>query len=179
MDEHACPLCGHNKVRKRYKKVDLEESLRRAEEAKAARMVEWNNKAVDARGDEPRRGKVLQQEYWCICFQLGGSKKERCLCSLGPFTDKDREDIPAWYEEYQFDNGDEERLTVSQTVGTLVNEMTTSALEVSMCFVEIILLQCVCVPTKMILSLILKDGPKLCTPNESSPDSGQYAGIGC
>jgi hypothetical protein len=128
--KHACPLCNHYKVRKRYLKGELEASLSQAEEDKATRKVAWNNMAEDVRGEAPRRKRILQQEYWCVCYQIGGSTKDRCLCSLGPFTDAQRELIPGWHEEYLLDNGDENRITVAHTVGTFLNDLATSSIEV-------------------------------------------------
>ena len=142
MDTELCPLCQHTKVCKRYTNRELEASSNKEEEDKAKRTVVWNNMAEDGRGDKPRSKKVLHQEYWCMCFQLGGG--DRCPCSLGPFVDSQREDIPGWHDEYSRDNGDNVRTTVSQTVGTFVNDLTVSSIEVCICFVYTYMLLQIC-----------------------------------
>lgn len=154
----------------------MEASTNKEEEDKAKRTVVWNNMAEDVRGDKPRRKKVLQQEYWCMCFQLGGG--DRCPCSLGPFIDSQREDIPGWHDEYSRDNGDNVRTTVSQTVGTFVNDLTVSSIEVCICFVYTYAVANMH-ELKQSVSLVLKDWTQLCSPDESPPDCRQLSGLGC
>lgn len=76
---------------------------------------------------QPREGKAMVQEYYCICFQM---KNNKCTCAVGPFKDADRESMPEWYRNHLEGCTTTSRPTVSDNVGPFMSSLLTGCVEV-------------------------------------------------
>lgn len=134
MDKEACPCCTHSFVRKLHSNAVLNADEEQVEKLKAQRMVAWENLPPSTRSAKaPRAGKKRVQEYFCICFQ----QRNSCKCAVGPFNDADREKIPDWHEEWcDGKDDDEPRPTISDNVGSFVDNLVKGSLQV--CFPTIL-----------------------------------------
>ena len=83
-------------MRKIHSQAVLHADEERVEQDKAQRQVVWQSKAQYVRGKAPRIGKVIVQQYYCICFQHPGN----CNCATGLFNNVDREWLKDWHEEW-------------------------------------------------------------------------------
>ena len=81
-----CSICGHQFVRKIHSRAVLHADEERVEQDKAHRQVVWQSKAPSVRGKAPHIGKVMVQQYYCICFQRPGNYN----CATGQFNDTNR-----------------------------------------------------------------------------------------
>ena len=83
----------------------------------------WQSKAQYVRGKAPRIGKVIVQQYYCICFQHPGN----CNCATGPFNNADHEWLKDWHKEWL-----EDRVgappTVSDNVVYFVDQLMSGSL---------------------------------------------------
>ena len=131
-------------------------------------------KADQAKKQGPREGRKQVQEYLCLCYLVSGSKclcgkkcgfmqdphgrpGERisscqvvqCDCSCCPFKDNQRQDIAMSYLEQKENGKDSGPRTVSDNIGSFVNELITNSIHViasalfsSLCHESYILFDC-------------------------------------
>lgn len=142
MDERFCPLCEHKMTRRIHTQAALQESRTQAEAKQTQREAQRSLLPVSEQGKKTRIGKVLVQEYYCICFQQGtelDKDGKRCICCVGPYTEAMRESLYEYWLEYKdmLAGNENHYPTTSDNAGSFVCDLVNASTGVS-------ILQCVC-----------------------------------